>query len=68
MHLSDDLLKGVRAISAYLGPHFTERSVYHLAEKQALPTFRLPGSTTIYARKSELDQHFTGAATKANAA
>jgi hypothetical protein len=57
--LSDDLLRGVKAIADYLGPQFTERSLYHLAEKGALPVFRLPGSTTIYARKSELDGHFS---------
>lgn len=57
--LSDDLLKGVRAIAEYLGPQFTSRQVYHLAEKGSIPVFRLPDSTTIYARKSELDRHFT---------
>lgn len=57
--LSDDLLRGVRAIADYLGPQFTPRAVYHLVEKNALPIFRLPDSTTIYARKSELDRHFS---------
>lgn len=53
--LSFDLLRGAPAIAAYLGPNFSARAVYHLAEKQALPIFRLPNNTTLYARKSELD-------------
>lgn len=58
--LGHDLLKGARAIADYLGPQFTERGVYHLSERSgALPTFRLPGSATLYARKSELDRHFS---------
>lgn len=57
--LSTDLLKGVKAIAEYLGPSFTSRQVYHLAEKASIPVFRLPGSTTIYARKSELDRRFS---------
>lgn len=56
--LSDDLLKGAGDIAAYLGPKFTPRSVYHMAEKGALPVFRLPGSNTLYGRKSELDRRF----------
>lgn len=67
--LSNDLLRGASAIAEYIGSGFTARAVYHLAEKPgALPVFRLPNNTTLYARKSELDRHFTGAATKANAA
>lgn len=62
MPLSSDLLKGVKAIADYLGPDFTPKSVYHLASKAAIPTFRLPGNTTIYARKSELDRHFSSVA------
>ena len=56
--ISDDLLRGAPAIAEYLGPSFTARVVYHLAEKQALPVFRLPNNTTLYARKSELDRAF----------
>lgn len=59
MTLRDDLLKGVKAIAEYLGPQFTERGIYHLADTGKIPVFRLPGSTTIYARKSELDRHFS---------
>lgn len=61
--LSQDLLRGVPAIAAHIG--MSVRTTYHLVEKGALPIFRLPNNTTIYARKSELDQHFT--ATKAAA-
>lgn len=63
--LSEDLLKGVKAIADYLGPQFSERAVYHLVEKDSLPIFRLPDSTTIYARKSELNQHFSAASAEA---
>ena len=52
--LADDLIRGVKDIAAFLGPSFSERSVYHLVEKQALPVFRLPGVNTVMARKSEL--------------
>lgn len=65
--LSDDLLRGAPAIADYLGPTFTARVVYHLAEKAAIPVFRLPNNTTLYARKSELDRHFTGAGADAKA-
>ena len=57
--LSADLLKGVKAIAEYLGPAFTSRQIYHLAEKDSIPVFRLTGSTTIYARKSDLDRCFS---------
>jgi hypothetical protein len=60
--LSDDLLRGAPAIAEYLGPAFTARAIYHLAEKQAIPVFRLPNNTTLYARKSELDRAFQAAA------
>jgi len=52
--IADDILKGARSISGFLGPEFSERTVYHLAENKALPIFRLPGSATLLARKSEL--------------
>lgn len=61
--LSNDLLRGVKAIAEYLGPQFTTRMIYHLVEKGALPIFRLSDSTVIYARKSELDRHFSAANT-----
>lgn len=60
--LSDDLLRGAPAIAEYLGPAFSARAVYHLAEKQAIPVFRLPNNTTLYARKSELDRAFKAVA------
>lgn len=55
--LSDDLLRGAPAIAAHLG--ISARAVYHLDEKRAIPVFRLPNNTTLYARKSELDRHFS---------
>ena len=60
--LGDDILKGIKAITAYLGPQFTNKGVYYLAERGAIPVFRLPPSATIYARKSELDRHFSSTA------
>ena len=52
MQLGDDLLSGASAIAAFLG--MTPRTVYDLAEKGRIPTFKL--GNRIYARKSELDQ------------
>jgi hypothetical protein len=60
--MTDDLLKGVREIAEFLGPKFSERSVYHLAEKGAIPTTRLAGVNTIYSRKSALRRLFDLAA------
>jgi hypothetical protein len=62
LDLAADLLSGAEAIAAFLGPSFTERKVYHLAEKGSLPVFRLPGARTLYGRKSELRQTFSRAA------
>jgi hypothetical protein len=59
---TDDILKGVKEIADFLGPKFTERSVYHLAEKGAIPVKRLPGVNTIYSRKSALRALFDLAA------
>ena len=59
---ADDLLKGVKEIADFLGPKFSERSVYHLAEKGAIPITRLPGISTIYSRKSALRRLFDLAA------
>jgi len=53
--LSDDLIKGAKAASEYLG--ISERSVYHMTEKRLLPVIR-KGRTLFY-RKSDLDQAFT---------
>lgn len=68
MTLSADLLKGAKAISDYLGPGFTPKQVYHLVEKSALPIVRLGGSNVIYARKSELERHFSASSTAASQA
>lgn len=53
--LSEDLLKGAREASRYLG--ISERSVYHMTEKKLLPVIR-KGRTLFY-RKSDLDLAFT---------
>lgn len=50
--LANDILKGVREIAQFLG--MTDREVYHLASKNAIPVKRLPGVNTIYSRKSAL--------------
>jgi hypothetical protein len=60
--LADDLIKGAVPIAEFLGPDFTARAIYHLHEKRAIPTFTLPGTRTIYGRKSELRRAFTKAA------
>lgn len=60
--LADDLLAGAEAIAAFLGPSFSERRVYHLAEKGSLPVFRLPGGRTLYGRKSQIRRAFSAAA------
>jgi hypothetical protein len=60
--LADDLLSGADAIREFLGPTFTNRRIYHLAEKGALPISRLPGTNTLFARKSQLRQKFEIAA------
>jgi excisionase family DNA binding protein len=52
--LADDLLDGVTAIAAFTG--FTERKIYHLAEKGQLPLFKL-GERKWCARKSTLRAH-----------
>jgi hypothetical protein len=59
--LADDLLTGADEIASFLGPSFTGRKVYHLAEKKALPVFRLPGGRTLYGRKSQLRRTFSAA-------
>jgi hypothetical protein len=57
--LAEDLLSGAGEIAAFIGPSFTERKVYHLHTTKALPTFQLPNSRILYARKSELRNAFT---------
>jgi hypothetical protein len=49
--LGDDLLFGARAIARELG--VTERIVYYLTEKKAIPVFYTGGKLT--ARRSQLD-------------
>jgi hypothetical protein len=60
--LADDLLVGAGPIRDFLGPHVTERQVYHLAERGALPVIRRPGSKLLFARKSELRKAFSAEA------
>ena len=52
--LADDLLSGAPAIAQFLGSGFTPRMVYYMAEKGSIPAFRLPGTSKLRARKSEL--------------
>lgn len=54
--LKDDLIKGAREASLYIG--IKPRSVYSLCEKGAIPFARVGGG--LYFRKSELDLTFTG--------
>lgn len=60
--IAEDLLAGAKEIAGFLGPAFTERKVYHLAEKGSIPTFQLPGTKMIYARKSQLRGAFAAKA------
>ena len=60
--LAEDLLTGAGEIAAFLGPSFTERKVYHLAEKGALPVIRRPGTKILFCRKSQLREAFSAAA------
>jgi len=52
--LADDLLRGVKAISAYSG--LTEREIYHLAAKGKLPLFKM-GDRIWCSRKSSWQRH-----------
>lgn len=56
MNLADDLLKGARAASDYVG--LPEKQIYYLVEKGALPVRRL-GTRILYFRKSDLDRAFS---------
>lgn len=57
--LAEDLLTGADEIAEFLGPSFTGRKVYHLAEKGAIPVIKLPGTRTIHSRKSLLRRAFS---------
>lgn len=48
-----DLLYGMPAIADHLG--IGERQARHLADTQAIPTFKLPGNKIICARRSTLN-------------
>ena len=54
--LSDDLIRGAAAAAAYLGPAFSARSVYHMADAGQLPVIRKGRS--LFFRKSDLDRAF----------
>lgn len=47
-----DLLYGVPAIAAYLG--LTEKQARHRIEAGSIPTFKMPGTRTVCARRSSL--------------
>ncbi len=49
-NLSDDLLVGVTAISAFTG--IKPRTLYHFAAKRSIPTFKM--GDLVCARKSKL--------------
>ena len=57
--LSHDLLKGATKAAEYLGPHFTARAVYHMAENGQLPVIKK--GRTLFFRKSDLERAFTTA-------
>lgn len=50
---SADLLRGAAAIAQHLG--MTEKAARHKIEAKIIPTFRIPGDSTICARRSSLD-------------
>lgn len=54
-HLADDLLIGADEIATYARK--TRRTIYHLASKGLIPTFKI--GEVIHARKSELDRRFS---------
>lgn len=58
----DDLVSGAPAIARFMGAPFTPRMVYYLAEKGSIPAFRLPGTSKLRARKSELRRVLSGEA------
>ena len=53
--LRNDLLIGARAAADYTG--LTERSIYHMVEKEKIPHSRV--GMRIFFRRSELDIHFS---------
>ena len=52
MQQQADLLKGAKAIAEFLA--MTEKQARHRIEAGIIPVFRLPGDSTIYARRSTL--------------
>ena len=52
--LSDDVLKGAKAIAEFMGD--SQRRVFYMLERGDLPAFKLAGRWT--ARKSTLLAHF----------
>ena len=59
MALAEDLIKGAKAAADYTG--LSERQIYHLVEKDALPVIRLR-ARILFFRKSDLDAAFRAAA------
>ena len=57
MNLSEDLLKGVIEIAAYIGDG--ERRTYYLLEHHQIPGFKI--EAIWHARKSSLNAHYGGA-------
>lgn len=53
--LSDDLMIGATALSAWLG--IPERKVFYMAETKQLPLFKIGGK--LAGRKSTITQHIT---------
>lgn len=47
-----DLLKGAKAIGAFLG--LSEKQARHRIEAGIIPTFKMPGDSSIFARRSSL--------------
>ena len=60
-----DMLYGVPAIAGHL--NMRPRQVYHLVEKAAVPTFTIPGVSTICARRSTLNAWLDECEAKARA-
>lgn len=47
-----DVLMGAKAIAAFLG--ITEKQARHRIDAEVIPTFKMPGNSTICARRSSL--------------
>jgi hypothetical protein len=54
--LASDILRGVPAISDYLGEK--PKQTYRLLETGRLPGFKMPDSNIWHARKSTLKRHY----------